>query len=102
MSSASRRAGKGYLTVPEVAWLLQRSERDVRKLVSSGRLTALTPAVGARFRFEPKVIESWLGARAAMAMGEILRGRTTAPRAERPWQLPPPVRTAHFERGDER
>lgn len=83
------RSERNWLYVPEVAWLLQRSERRVRELVRTGDLRAAEPQVGNAVRIPVTAVADKLQLRAAWWLGELLAGRVAAPRADRPWRLPP-------------
>lgn len=80
-----------WLHVHEVAWLLQRTERQVRRLVAAGDLTELEPRIGHALRIPVTELTDALKLRAAWWLGAILTHGATAPRADRPWQLPPPL-----------
>lgn len=75
------RAPRTWLYIHEVAWLQQRSERQIRAAVGVGNVTELEPRIGNSLRIPAAALADDLRLRAAWWLDEILEQRVVAPRA---------------------
>jgi hypothetical protein len=80
---------RDYLTLPEAAWLMHRSERDIRRHIDAGTVAVVEPRVGNSIRICAGPLGAKLRLRASWWLGELLDGRAAAPRSNLPWKVPP-------------
>lgn len=85
-------AVRDWVSVWEAAWLAGISERAVRARIASGQILLVEPRVTRQLRITARSVSSLArSARTAYWLDALLAGRVEAPRAEEPWQTPPPL-----------